>query len=155
MAAWQILALPEDFPAGSFQARGAEAPKVDVDPARFNHRGRRRVRVHRGAVAKRLGVVAVKNFFVEANFPCLLIHADDEEVMAIFSGSRQPNLAAHDHGGAPALVRDRCFPFNVVCLAPMQRKAESFSPGGNMAVASRPAVLRPIRAKLQSTPCEY
>ena len=97
MAAGQVVPFPEHLAGGGVQTRRAKAAEVDIDPARLDHRRRRGVTIHRGAVAERLRVVAVKHLFVEANLAGLGIHADGEEVMAILGRGGQPDLAAHHH----------------------------------------------------------
>ena len=148
MAAGQVVAFPEHLARARVQARRPKAAEVDIDPARLNHRRRRGVTIHRSAVAERFRVVAVKHFFVEANLAGFGIHTDGEEVMAILRRRGQPDLAAHHHRRGPAAIGNLRFPFDVVRLAPVQREADGFgvARGRDMAIAPRPAELRPVRS---------
>ena len=67
MPAGQVGPLPERLARARVQAGRAKTAEVDIDPARLNHRRRRGVTVHGGAVAERFRVVAVKHLLVEAD----------------------------------------------------------------------------------------
>ena len=82
----------------------------------------------------------MNQLFVEPNSTGFGIHADGEEIMAIFRRRGQPDLAAHHDRRGPAAMRNFRFPFHVVRFAPGQRQAF----GIGMAVTVRPAKLRPV-----------
>src|SRR5437899_152852 len=99
----------------------------------------------------------MKHLFVEANLSGFGLHADDEEIVPVFSSGGQPNLAAHDHGRGPAAIRNRSFPLDIFRLTPMQRKANDvgITRGRGVSIAPRPAELGPLRPRGLTDQAEY
>src|SRR5438132_45462 len=149
MATRQVVPFPEGLARAGVQARRPKAAEVDIDPGPLDHRRRRRVTIHRGTVAQRLWIVSVKHLFVEANLSGFCIHTDGEEVMAVLRRCRQPDLAAHHHRRGPTAIRDFRFPFDVVRLAPVKRKAAELGVtwSRDMAITPWPAEFRPVRSR--------
>jgi hypothetical protein len=89
----------------------------------------------------------MKKLFVEAHFSSVSIQTQDEEVVAVFSGGGQPDLAVHHNRAGPATIRDGSLPFDVLRFAPVEREADEpgVAASRDMPVAPRPAKIRPIR----------
>ena len=136
MAAGEVASFPKHFAGGGVETGCAKAAEVDIEPARLDDRRRRRVTIHRGAVAERLGVVAVEHLFVETDGASFGVEADGEEVMAVEGGSSQPDLPAQNYGCGPTAIGNFCFPLDVVRLVQRSgRPTGSVSPGA----AARPS----------------
>ena len=147
MAAGEITPFPQRLSRGGVQTRRSKTAKVNIHASHLNHRRRRGVAIHRGAIAQRLRIVRVKQVFVKENLARLFVHADGVEIVALDRRSRHPNLSAHDHRGGPSAMRNLRLPLHIVRLAPRQRQPDGFGVTGsqNRPVASWPAKLGPVR----------
>src|SRR5882762_9682496 len=95
MPAPEVVPFPKHLARLCVQARGPKAAEMDINPARLEHRRRRRVTIHRSAIAERFRIIAVEYFFVEANRSGLGVQTDRKKVMAVLHRRRHPNLAVH------------------------------------------------------------
>src|SRR5438105_10094765 len=99
MTAAEVISFPNHLARFGVQASGSKAAKMHVNPSRLNHGRRGGIAVHRGAIADRFRVIAVKYTLVEPNLPCVRIQTDGEKVVSILPGCRQPHLIALDDRG--------------------------------------------------------
>ena len=148
MTAGQVASLPEHLAGFRVETRCAEAAEVDIDPAGLNHGRGGRITIHRCSIAERLGVIAMKYFFVEPNLSSVGVQTDGKEIVAVLRRCGHPDLASHHNRRGPASMWERDLPFDVVRLAPV--KWQTHGPGvtrrRDMAIAPRPAELWPVRS---------
>src|SRR5580658_2433243 len=146
MPAGQVVALPNNFGRGGVQTGRAIAAEMEVNATGFNRQRRSGVAIN--IIAQRLRNIAVKKFFVETYFPGINVQTQGEEVMSIFRGSGQPDLAVHYYWRGPAAIWYLGFPFDVFRFAPMEWKADEVGVSGrrDMAITPRPAKFRPVRS---------
>src|SRR3954471_22426880 len=99
----KIVPLPQCFACFCIQTRRPKTAEMQINSAMLDYGRRRRITVHRSAVTERLRVIAMEQFFIEADFSRLLIDADRKEILAVFGRRGQPYLAVHYYGSSPAL----------------------------------------------------
>src|SRR6187200_2816339 len=102
MAAWKIVALPQNFTVCRIETGCPVAAKMHINPTTFAHRRRRGVSVHR--IAEWLGLVAVEELLRMLDLPRIGIDTENVEVMSIGRRGRQPDLFVEHDGRRPPAV---------------------------------------------------
>src|SRR5437762_14225886 len=105
MAATQVLTFPKHPARSCIEACSPKTAEVNINPTWLNHRRRRGIGIHGGAIAQRFRVVAVEYLFVKTHPAGVGIEPDREEVMAVLGGRGHPDLAVHHHRIGPSAIR--------------------------------------------------